>query len=99
LPLAGHSVLDPYLTPTHTRTRRLSQVANRALTPLIKQQSQLFFFGALNDANLRHVYDTITIKPRQDFREFQAWVDEHVVDYNFGVWSQAKNMLQTIKAT
>ena len=35
---------------------------------------------------LKMIYDEVKIRPATSFREFCAWVDQHVRDYTFGVW-------------
>ena len=59
----------------------ISQTANRALTPLIKQQSRFIVFGDLNERQLKMIYDEVKIRPATSFRGFCVWVEEHVKNY------------------
>ena len=76
----------------------ISQVANRALTPLIKQQSRFIVFGDLNERQLKMIYDEVKIRPATTFRGFCAWVEEHVRDYTFGVWSAGTKRVSGVRA-
>lgn len=76
----------------------ISQVANRALTPLIKQQSRFIVFGDLNERQLKMIYDEVKIRPATTFRAFCAWVEEHVRDYTFGVWSAGTKRVCSVRA-
>ena len=76
----------------------ISQTANRALTPLIKQQSRFIVFGDLNERQLKMIYDEVKIRPATSFREFCAWVEEHVRDYTFGVWAAGTKRVCGVRA-
>ena len=76
----------------------ISQVANRALTPLIKQQSRFIVFGDLNAKQLKMIFDEVKIRPATTFAAFSAWVDKHVKDYTFGVWSAGTKRVCGVRA-
>jgi hypothetical protein len=68
----------------------LSQVANRVLTPLVKQQSRFIV--------LKMIYDEVKIRPATTFRQFCAWVDEHLVKHTFGVWDAETKRVCAVRA-
>jgi len=76
----------------------VSQVANRALTPVIKQQSKFIIYGMLNTPNLTYVYDAITLRPSMTKAAFMKWSEEHVKGFNFGVWTRRTNRLSVVRA-
>jgi len=76
----------------------LSQVANRVLTPLVKQQSRFIVFGDLNDRQLKMIYDEVKIRPATTFRQFCVWVDEHLQKHTFGVWDAETKRVCAVRA-
>jgi len=76
----------------------ISQVSNRALTPLVKQQSRFIVFGDLNERQLKMIYDEVKIRPATTLREFYSWVDERLRVHTFGVWAAGTKRVSVIQA-